>query len=79
MPKYTIELIRHDDTILARSESRNLAPMNRTELREWAEEAVQKFSAVWSVSAKTDARPARSIRVLCDGRELLHLDMPNSA
>ena len=62
MPKYVIELFKGDETILARS-ARNVPLMNRAELREWAQEVVQKYSAVRSVSGIGPQH--RYMRVLC--------------
>jgi hypothetical protein len=77
MPKYTVELFKDDDTILARSSDRDLPIMNRAEMLAFARDAVRKFGVVWSISDKIEAPALRYARILCDGRELVRLSVPS--
>lgn len=76
MPKYTIELFKDDGAILARGE-RDAPILNRAEMLQWAREAAERFGMVWSVSDKVSAPPLSYASILCEGRELLRLNIPS--
>jgi hypothetical protein len=76
MPRYTVELLQVDDTLMARSGDREVPSLTSDEILAWARDAAEKFGLVWDLTDRVRRPTLGYARILCDGAELLRLTVP---
>lgn len=75
MPRYTIELLQVDDTLMARSGDREVPSLTRDEMLAWARDAAEKFGSVWDITDRVRRPTLGYARIVCDGAEVLRLTL----